>query len=756
MPINQIKSSRAFIALSVAFAFIFSVVAPSSQSAQAVTNYTVTVVSSGGSTEGTNWAFSNGEIIPSATVSINASDIEAKLSLGALVLNGDKILVNANIVTATANSLTFKSTGNIIVGGGVTVQTAGGDIVFNADSDANATGHVRFGLNGVNTAGLISSNGGRIIVGGGANPLTTATAAQNNDAPSTGSTTPCLGGTPPISGVGIYAFTFNSGNGDISIRGGSPNLGLISTRSINIASCSWGTTTFTATGSGNIYLNGDGSQIAQNNAWGIATSAMNFNTQAGNITLEGRGNPSGPTNARGMSIGGASTFTSATGNVRFVDTTSGAIAGYTGINLGAAISVTTAGTFRVEADEISQGGALTLAVASAYIGAYNTASFTAVYSTGVITSTGSGALTIGAPGNTSAVTIGAAVTSGGPIAVSASTVTVNAAITATSAPITFTTTGGVTQNSTITASALNLAGTATYTPSAFTVVGGSAARTFVITFDTQGGSAVAPVVFPDGGTVTLPAAPTLAGQVFDGWHTSANPGAALSSPYTPTATADFTLYAHWTTPPVSVQWVAPSAAQLYPQLTSVAGGTAVVGSPVTIRLNGFNLDLSSEITCSSGTLKVVSKAKSEIVLEISGATVGRGSLTFSSPLRSLRLDSAYTVLAEKPAAPNAYMVKVVVIGFGIGSTKVSQSGLDKIAYQVSDAAAGRDILITGSTASTNPTKADRDLALARARAVGALVLKAVPSAKIRYEAVVVKNGTAADRAVTVSYSVKQN
>jgi uncharacterized repeat protein (TIGR02543 family) len=753
MRVTKFKQNRALVALSSALAIVFAVIAPTGQAAQAVTNYTVTVVSTGGSTEGTNWTFANGEIVPSATVAINASDIEAKLLLGSVVLNGDKILVNANLVTATANALNFKSTGNIIVGGGVTVQTAGGDIVFNADSDANATGHVRFGLNGVNTAGTISSGGGRIIVGGGANPLTTATAAQNNDAPSTGSTTPCLGGTPPISGVGIYAFTFNSGSGDISIRGGSPNLGAISTRSINIGSCSWGTTTFVATGAGNIYLFGDGSQIAQNNAWGIATASMNFSTQAGNITLEGRGNPSGPTNARGMSIGGATTFTSVSGNVRLVDTTSGAIAGYTGINLGAAISVTTAGTFRVEADEISQGGALTIAASSAYIGAYNTASFTNVYSTGVINAANTPSLTIGAPGNTSAITLGGAVTSGGVLNVNGSAVTINAAVTAPTA-ITFTTSAGVTQNSTISTASVNLAGTATYTPSAFTVTGGSAARIFAVTFDTQGGTAVSTTTFAVGAVFALPSAPTKAGMVFAGWFESAVGGSALVAPYTPAATADMTLYAQWSLP--DVRWQTQSAANLHPQLNSVVGGTAVAGSSVFVRLSGYNLDLATEISSSSGNIKVISKSPSELVLEISGASVGRGSLTFTNQLRSLRLDSAFTILAEQPVLRTAAsFVKVVTIGFGNGSTKVTQSGRDKVAYQVSDAAAGSTIVITGSTSSTNPTKADRALALARAKAVGALVAKAVPGAAIRYEAVVVKNGTAADRAVTVAYSVKQ-
>lgn len=441
------------------------------QPAAAVTNFTVTVVASGGAAENSTWTYANGQITPTASVSINASDIVSKLSNGPLVVYSGRIVVSTSVIHNTANSLTFKSQGNIIVAGGLTIQSQGGDVVFNSDSDANNTGHVRFGGDANCTMGNINTAGGDIVVGGGADPLTTVTATQNNDPASTA----CFGGASPISGVGIYNYSMNAGGGDISIRGGSPNLGALSTRSINVNASGGQIPTFQTSGSGSIYFYGDGSQIGHNNAWGIAAGSMSLITDQGAITLEARGNGSGPTNARGMSIGGASTFTSNTGDVSLLDRTNGALAGYTGINIGAAITVTTQGDFSVQADEISQGGALNLDVTNASIGANTTASFTAVYSTGVINAANSNSLTIGSPGNTSAITLGAAVTSGGPISITASTVTVNAALTATASPITFVTTGGVTQaqNVAITASTLNLAGTATYNPQSFTVTGGS-------------------------------------------------------------------------------------------------------------------------------------------------------------------------------------------------------------------------------------------------------------------------------------------
>jgi Listeria-Bacteroides repeat domain (List_Bact_rpt) len=80
------------------------------------------------------------------------------------------------------------------------------------------------------------------------------------------------------------------------------------------------------------------------------------------------------------------------------------------------------------------------------------------------------------------------------------------------------------------------------TPQTFTVTARSVG-TDVITFDSEGGSFVPSVSAPDGGSIALPAAPSLAGSTFDGWFLAPSGGTALSSPYHVVATT--TLYAQW-------------------------------------------------------------------------------------------------------------------------------------------------------------------------------------------------------------------
>ena len=64
-----------------------------------------------------------------------------------------------------------------------------------------------------------------------------------------------------------------------------------------------------------------------------------------------------------------------------------------------------------------------------------------------------------------------------------------------------------------------------------------------ITFDTQGGSIVSPIMQGLGTSVTLPV-PTRANYTFDGWYSSAEGGEKYDSPYT--FTSSVTMYAHWT------------------------------------------------------------------------------------------------------------------------------------------------------------------------------------------------------------------
>lgn len=65
---------------------------------------------------------------------------------------------------------------------------------------------------------------------------------------------------------------------------------------------------------------------------------------------------------------------------------------------------------------------------------------------------------------------------------------------------------------------------------------------FTITFDTQGGDPIEPMVVQSGMTVTLPEA-SRDGYVFDGWYTEAEAGEKVD---TLTVDADMTVYAHWT------------------------------------------------------------------------------------------------------------------------------------------------------------------------------------------------------------------
>lgn len=724
------KTWALFVSLVVAFAsLVFA------QPAAAVTNFTVSVVASGGSPENTNWSFANGEIRPSATVSINASDIVGKLSTGSVVVFSGRILVNANIVHATANNLTFKSTGNIIVGGGLTIQSQGGDVIFNSDSDANNTGHVRFGWDATCAMGFVTSNGGDIIVGGRIDPRTSNTAAQNNDAAATG----CPGGTPPLSGVGIYNFTMNAGGGDISVRAGSPALGsTLSTRALNIAGSGGLIPTFATSGAGSIYLYGDGSLINQNNAWGIAIGSVSITTDSGDITLEALGNPAGPTNARGMSIGGASTFTSNTGDVSFIDRTSGALAGYTGINLGAAISVTTSGNFAVQADEITQGGALTLDVDKASIGAFNTASFTAVYSTGVINAVNSNSLSIGAPGNTSAVVLGAAITTGGPIAVNASTVTVNAALTATSAPITFNTTGGVTQNSTITASALNLAGTATYNTQAFTVAGGSAQTVFTANFNSQGGSAVAPVVFASGAALTLPAPPVREGFEFTGWYASAAGGSAFTSPHSPGVAADVTLFA---------QWILEGSGAKVANWTIVTGKQ---GETIRLSIVGSGLNGVSRLSASSGTLRIVSQTAERIDFEIAGAALGIGTLRIVSLTQDLAIAGAFSISAPEPVVLKSVTSRV---SFANNSAALSAQASRQLLASLKTISSPESVVVSGSVATTRLTATSRALATKRANAVAAIIRQQFAGVDVRVVVAPARGVATANNNAVVTFRV---
>ena len=95
--------------------------------------------------------------------------------------------------------------------------------------------------------------------------------------------------------------------------------------------------------------------------------------------------------------------------------------------------------------------------------------------------------------------------------------------------------------------------------------------TYTVTFDSQGGSAVAAITgITSGATVTLPAAPTKAGYTLNGWFTATTGGTAFT--VATAVTADVTVYAQWT--------VVPPVTPYYPVTPTPSPAPAPVPVPV--------------------------------------------------------------------------------------------------------------------------------------------------------------------------------
>lgn len=133
----------------------------------------IAIVSTGGSSAGTDWTFTSGTIttVDGDPASIDASDVVGYLNSGDLIIQAASITVNASVVaTAPAEgvgySLTLSTTGDIDVKPAVSLTTLGGDMSLLADSDGDGVGGIRIGDEGSGDA-LLTTNGGSIILGGG-------------------------------------------------------------------------------------------------------------------------------------------------------------------------------------------------------------------------------------------------------------------------------------------------------------------------------------------------------------------------------------------------------------------------------------------------------------------------------------------------------------------------------------------------------------------------------------------------------------
>ncbi|MBQ9384464.1 MAG: InlB B-repeat-containing protein, partial [Ruminiclostridium sp.] len=109
---------------------------------------------------------------------------------------------------------------------------------------------------------------------------------------------------------------------------------------------------------------------------------------------------------------------------------------------------------------------------------------------------------------------------------------------------------------------------------------------FTVTFNSNGGSAVAPQTVVSGKTAAEPTAPTKDGFNFEGWYT--NTGLTVKYDFTTPVTSSFTLYAKWTEKEVfTVTFNSNGGSAVAPQ-TVVSGKTAT--EPTAPTKDGFNFE----------------------------------------------------------------------------------------------------------------------------------------------------------------------
>lgn len=156
-------------------------------------------------------------------------------------------------------------------------------------------------------------------------------------------------------------------------------------------------------------------------------------------------------------------------------------------------------------------------------------------------------------------------------------------------------------------------------------------QTYTVAFDTNGGSAVAPVTVDAGSTVTKPADPTKSGYTFGGWYKDST----LQTPWdfaNGTVTADTTLYAKWTANPPAPSYddsdptYAVSAPAAENGSVTVSPKNASAGSTVTITVkpdSGYVLETISATDRNGNDLKLTDR--------------GNGKYTFTMPTSKVEI-----------------------------------------------------------------------------------------------------------------------
>jgi uncharacterized repeat protein (TIGR02543 family) len=103
-------------------------------------------------------------------------------------------------------------------------------------------------------------------------------------------------------------------------------------------------------------------------------------------------------------------------------------------------------------------------------------------------------------------------------------------------------------------------------------------NTYIVTFNVNGGSAVAPQIVAYGSTATAPTPPTKTGSTFGGWYSDANFNNSFS--FATPIVADLSLFAKWTLNSHTVTFDSNGGSAVAPQIVA-DGSTATAPVPPT-------------------------------------------------------------------------------------------------------------------------------------------------------------------------------
>lgn len=259
------------------------------------------------------------------------------------------------------------------------------------------------------------------------------------------------------------------------------------------------------------------------------------------------------------------------------------------------------------------------------------------------------------------------------------------------------------------------------------------ANTNTVTFDSQGGSAVASSSFNTGGSLVLPAAPTKSGFTFDGWFVAASGGSALTSPYSPSAANAITLYAQWSAvvQQNNVQQNVVVAPVFYPIVNQVFAANVTPGTDAIVILRGDFLSEVAAISCSSGVLTIVSSSSTELKVRVAGADLGKGWILLTNAARSLRVMDAFRVVEKPSVAENRpEQSSSLSVFFAGNSAAVNAVTRVRVAKVLQGLTGQIQVQIVGYTSSNRMSQSDKKLALARAKALSTIVKALSPKAAV--------------------------